>query len=62
VTVSLQFESDEQKAANNFLKHRVAFQFATRVFLDPDRLELGASRVVDKGARFKVIGMIESKL
>lgn len=62
MTVSLRFEWDEQKAANNLQKHRVAFPFATRVFLDPDRFELDASRAVDKEARFKVIGMIEGKL
>jgi uncharacterized protein len=43
-------------------KHRVAFPFATRVFLDPDRLELDVSRMADGEARFKVIGMIEGKL
>ena len=59
---SLQLERDEQKAAHNPLKHRVTFPFATRVFLDPDRLELDVSRAVDTEARFKVIGMIEGKL
>jgi uncharacterized protein len=40
----------------------VAIPFATRVFLDPDRLELDVSRMVDGEPRFKVIGMIEGKL
>lgn len=58
----LQFECDEAKAAGNVAKHRVTFAFAARVFLDPDRVELDASRAADGETRFKVIGMVEGKL
>ena len=60
--LQLRFEWDETKATANLEKHRVTFPFATRVFLDPDRLELDASRAADAESRFKVIGMIEDKL
>ena len=36
--------------------------FATRVVLDPDRLELDATRAEDAESRFKVIGMIAGRL
>ena len=60
--LQLRFEWDETKATANLEKHRVTFPFAIRVFLDPDRLELDASRAADAESRFKVIGMIEDKL
>jgi uncharacterized DUF497 family protein len=40
----------------------VSFPFATRVFLDPERVEIDASRDQDDERRFKVIGMIDGKL
>ena len=58
----LGFEWDEAKAAGNVVKHRVAFPFATRVFLDPHRVELDTSRDEDGEPRLKVIGMIDGKL
>lgn len=58
----LRFEWDEHKAAINLDKHRVSFPFATRVFLDPERVELDASRDRDGESRFKAIGMIDGKL
>ena len=58
----LRFEWDETKASANLEKHRVSFSFATRVFLDPDRLELDATRAEDAESRFKVIGMIAGRL
>jgi uncharacterized protein len=33
------FEWDDGKAARNAAKHRVPFEFAVRVFLDPHRLD-----------------------
>lgn len=56
------FEWDERKAATNLDKHRVSFPYATRVFLDPERVEIDASREQDGEARFKAIGMIDDKL
>ncbi len=33
------FEWDDRKAARNVAKHGVLFEYATRVFLDPFRLD-----------------------
>jgi uncharacterized DUF497 family protein len=35
----VEFEWDERKAALNFRKHGILFPFATRVFLDENRIE-----------------------
>ncbi len=56
------FEWDERKAESNFDKHRLSFPYATRVFLDPERVEIDASREQDGEARFTAIGMIDDKL
>lgn len=47
------FEWDETKAADNYAKHGVSFEFATKVFKDPfaierldDRKNYGESRLV----------------
>lgn len=56
------FEWDEAKAAGNAVKHRVTFPFATRVFLDPHRVELDVSRAEDGEVRRKAIGMIDGRL
>ena len=62
VSPALRFEWNEEKAASNLAKHRVAFEYATRVFRDPARLELYVSRPTDGEPRSKVIGMIAGKL
>ncbi len=35
----MEFEWDEEKARSNQRKHRVDFETAARIFLDPDRIE-----------------------
>jgi putative transcriptional regulator len=53
----LQFEWDGAKAAANFAKHGIRFQSATRLFLDPDAIDVDATRVGDDEARRKIIGL-----
>ncbi|MBN9576850.1 MAG: BrnT family toxin [Alphaproteobacteria bacterium] len=57
------FEWDEAKAASNFRKHGIAFEYATGVFLDrfavekldPENAEHGEDRIV-------IVGIAESLL
>jgi uncharacterized DUF497 family protein len=57
-----EFEWDEAKANGNLAKHGVSFEYATRVFLDPDMLEIDVSRAEDKELRRKAIGVVEGRL
>jgi uncharacterized protein len=54
----MDFEWDEKKAALNERKHRVPFRFATRVFLDPNRLEW-ADYGPHGEARWITMGLVE---
>jgi len=56
------FEWDEAKAAVNLSKHGLSFDYATRVFLDPDRLVIETFRPEDREDRLKVVGRIESRV
>jgi uncharacterized protein len=56
------FEWDDTKAASNFAKHSVEFEFAVRVFLDDGRADLDASRPADGESRRKAVGTIEGEL
>jgi uncharacterized protein len=56
------FEWDEQKATANLAKHGVPFEFATRVFLDPYRLEMIDNREDYGEIRYKAIGMVDERL
>jgi uncharacterized DUF497 family protein len=58
----MEFEWSEVKAAANFAKHRVHFDFATRAFLDPVGVDLDASRASDGEPRRKRLGVIEGHL
>ncbi len=58
----MDFEWSEVKAAANFAKHRVIFDYATRAFLDPAGLDLDASRESDSELRLKRLGVIEGRL
>ena len=58
----LAFEWDDAKAESNEAKHKVPFEFATRVFLDDGRIDLDASRVQDGEDRRKAIGRIDGLL
>jgi uncharacterized DUF497 family protein len=56
------FDWDDAKAASNFAKHGVRFEFAIGAFVDVMRVDLDAFRSADAEARRKVIGMIDGRL
>jgi uncharacterized protein len=56
----MEFEWDEEKATLNERKHGVPFRFATRVFLDENRLEWIDTRRQYGEPRWITIGLIES--
>jgi len=58
----MQFEWDEQKAARNLAKHRVPFEYATRVFLDPKRLDAEDARRAYGEERRLTLGLIDGRL
>jgi uncharacterized DUF497 family protein len=55
----MDFEWDEKKAALNERKHGVPFLFATRVFLDQNRLEWADTRGPYGESRWITIGLVE---
>jgi uncharacterized DUF497 family protein len=55
----MEFEWDEEKAALNERKHGVPFSFATRVFLDQNRLEWADTRRQYGETRWITVGLIE---
>ena len=59
---SVRFEWDDAKAASNFAKHSVEFEFAIRVFLDEARVDFDASRAADGELRRKAVGIIDGEL
>jgi uncharacterized DUF497 family protein len=56
------FEWDEAKARLNERKHRLAFEFALRVFRDSQRYEYNVSRPSDGELRLKVLGRVYDRL
>ena len=56
------FEWDERKAARNLAKHGVAFEYATRVFLDSSRLDREDWRRDYSEERRLTLGKIEERL
>jgi uncharacterized DUF497 family protein len=59
--VKLRFVWDSDKAVSNGKKHRVSFDTATRVFLDPLAL-IEQDRVVDGEERWQATGLVEDDL
>ena len=55
----MEFEWDEGKAILNEKKHGVPFPFATRVFLDPNRLEWADTRRDYGEPRWITLGLVE---
>jgi len=55
----MEFEWDEKKAVLNERKHDVPFPFATRVFLDENRLEWADTRQQYGEPRWISIGLID---
>lgn len=58
----MDFEWDALKAALNLRKHRVSFEDAARVFLDPNRIETYDGRDAYGENRRKTVGMVEPAL
>jgi uncharacterized DUF497 family protein len=58
----MDFEWDANKAAGNFHKHRVSFEDATQVFLDPCRIETFDGRDTYGEDRWKTVGLVEPAL
>ena len=55
----MQFEFDPNKSATNIVKHGIAFEAATALWLDRERIEIPA-RIQDE-ERFLIIGLIAGK-
>jgi uncharacterized protein len=55
----MRFEWDAEKALRNIRKHDVPFRLATRVFLDPNRLEWADARRPYGEPRWVTIGLVE---
>ena len=58
----MDFEWDADKAALNLRKHRVSFEDAARVFLDPNRIETFDGRDAYGEDRWKTVGLAEPAL
>ena len=54
----MNFEWDPPKASSNLLKHKVGFEAASRVFLDPQRIETFDGRDPDDEDRWKTVGLV----
>lgn len=60
--MTLLFEWDEAKAADNYAKHGVSFELATRVFEDPFAMEFLDDRVDYGEERFVIIGIVDANV
>jgi uncharacterized DUF497 family protein len=58
----MDFEWDEAKAHQNFAKHGVSFEYATRAVLDPRGIAVDATRPEDGEERTKLIAQIDGVL
>jgi uncharacterized DUF497 family protein len=58
----MEFDWDDAKAESNLAKHRVSFDYAVAVFLDPMLVDFDATRQEDGETRRKVVGIIEGRL
>jgi len=56
------FEWDPRKAAENLAKHGIPFDYATRVFDDPYRIEQEDQTSFYEETRYHAIGMVENLL
>jgi uncharacterized DUF497 family protein len=62
IMIGRAFEWDDDKATSNLAKHGVPFEYAARLFLDPQLVAFDASRAGDQETRRKAVGVIEGKL
>jgi len=53
----MEIEWDNNKAASNLIKHKIDFEDAKNIFLDPNRLEREAQRDYNE-TRMQVIGIV----
>ena len=53
----MEIEWDNNKAASNLIKHKIDFEDAKNIFLDPNRIEREDKRDYDE-IRIQVIGMV----
>lgn len=60
--MDLKFEWDEEKAAINLKKHKVAFEDAVYVFQDENRIEFFDAEHSDVEDRYVAIGMVGTVL
>ena len=58
----MDFEWDASKAAVNLRKHRISFEDAARVFLDPNRIETYDGRDAYGEDRWKTVGFVDPAL
>jgi uncharacterized protein len=56
------FEWDDNKAATNFVKHRVSFETATFAFDDPDGIDDVEDNLNYGEQRLKLIGTVDQRL
>lgn len=58
----MKFEWNPVKAASNLRKHRVSFEDAAGVFLDPNRIETFDGREAYGEDRWKTVGLVNPAL
>jgi uncharacterized DUF497 family protein len=58
----MQFEWDDAKAASNVAKHGIAFEEATRAFLDPERLIADDERRDYGERRIRILGKVDDRV
>jgi len=58
----MDFEWDRDKARSNLRKHKVSFEEAARVFLDPNRIEAFDGREAYGEDRWKTVGLVDPAL
>ena len=58
----MEIEFDPVKDAANVAKHGLPLGFGVCLFDDPRHLIIGSHRPIDGEDRFKVVGMVETKL
>lgn len=57
----MEFEWDPAKAATNIRKHKIDFETATKVFLDPYYIEYDHEDE-DDGVRYNAIGTVDGRM
>lgn len=58
----MEFEWDDAKAALNLAKHRISFDDAIQIFLDPEVVIVTSFREADGEDRFKAVGRVSNRV